>query len=272
MLLNSRMARGASRLIHTAVGSARGNAGYMAPEQWRGGDLDQRVDIWGVGVLLWEALTAERFIPTEDPQTAAAITLHGNLPRVETLVPDLPPALAAIVSRALQRDPDLRFQSAASFHRELREFVDLYRVDIDRDRGAHFLAEHHADQMDREVPLQGPVNASGDCIPSPPPGRTAAAAKPLAPSRRPPLSLPEACVLCSPKPLWRSWMGPVLALCAFVLGMWLGACHLGPVVVGHRVTSEAASTIDSPRSRHLWLAQPLVVDQGGTQGGGPGGG
>ncbi|HEX7480618.1 MAG TPA: serine/threonine-protein kinase [Polyangiales bacterium] len=99
-----------------------GTPQYMSPEHIRGvPDLDHRTDLWSVGVILYELLTGR--LPYEHANSGdlAIMIATTDAPRVSTLVPSVPPALAEVVSRALNRDRHARFQTATEMLRALRD-------------------------------------------------------------------------------------------------------------------------------------------------------
>jgi serine/threonine-protein kinase len=97
----------------TGVGMTLGTPGYMAPEQAAGDpDLDHRADIYAVGVLAYELLTARRpFIGTSIQQLLVAQAVETPVP-LQQLCPTVPPALAQLVMRCLEKRPEDRFASA----------------------------------------------------------------------------------------------------------------------------------------------------------------
>ena len=106
------------RLTHT--GMVMGTPYYMAPEQARGDSgLDQRVDLWAVGVIMYEALTGRRpFVATN--YNALLVKILTSKPRpVQKLDAGIPQDVAVIVDRALSKLREDRFQEADEFRAEL---------------------------------------------------------------------------------------------------------------------------------------------------------
>ena len=106
------VAKARSRSYHTVSGTIKGKAAYMAPEQILGEPLDCRADVFGVGVLLFEITTRTRLYSSSSDPTAMNLILAGELPDPMQRRPGYPPALAAIVQRALARDRERRYPSA----------------------------------------------------------------------------------------------------------------------------------------------------------------
>ena len=104
----------------TRTGMVLGTVFYMAPEQVLGEHVDQRADVYSLGVMLYELLTGR--LPYEGENLAEIMQQHlsAPLPDPREIVPDLPPALAEVVKRAMAKSPEERFQTAS----ELKEALE----------------------------------------------------------------------------------------------------------------------------------------------------
>jgi serine/threonine-protein kinase len=112
------IARGESSDI-TGTGSVMGTAQYLSPEQAQGKETTPKSDIYSIGVILYEALTGR--VPFEgDSAVSVALKQVSEAPRRPSAInPNVPPALDAVVMRALAKDPDARFNDADAFIKAL---------------------------------------------------------------------------------------------------------------------------------------------------------
>src|SRR5450432_4458798 len=112
----SKVARARTADTLTRRGTVLGTAFYMSPEQAQSfADIDGRTDLFSLGAILFEMLAGG---PPHVGPTYEAVLISictNDAADVRTRVPDVPPAVAALVSRALERDRARRFQSAAEF-------------------------------------------------------------------------------------------------------------------------------------------------------------
>jgi serine/threonine-protein kinase len=108
------LARAMDRPRTTDPGTVKGKVAYLAPELLENAKPDARCDLYSVGVVLWEAITAQRLFgaPQQTDVDTALRILNGKIPRITELRPRLPEELSAIVAQALARKPRERFQRA----------------------------------------------------------------------------------------------------------------------------------------------------------------
>jgi serine/threonine protein kinase len=99
-----------TRQVRTGSGIVMGTAGYMSPEQARGLIVDSRSDIFSLGAVIYEMVAARKPFDGQTPSDVLAAILKTEPPRLSNLVPGLPPELVRIVTKALQKDREERYQ------------------------------------------------------------------------------------------------------------------------------------------------------------------
>ncbi|MEP7284291.1 MAG: protein kinase [Chloroflexota bacterium] len=103
----------------TVTGELLGTLAYMAPEQFRGVSIDNRIDIYAFGVMLYELVSGQ--LPFVSSSAVDMILMHtqGEPERIQDLRPDTPPALVSIIHRAMLKNPDDRYDNIGEIAREL---------------------------------------------------------------------------------------------------------------------------------------------------------
>src|SRR5499427_2057423 len=123
----------------TRQGDVLGSPSYMSPEQIMGLDtVDGRSDVFSAGAVLFELLAGRRPFDGDTTPTIVMKILNAEAPSLDALDSSIPAPLAAVVARALHKDPAQRYQTATEFARELR-------------------AVRRAVPRDRTIPLTGPI-------------------------------------------------------------------------------------------------------------------
>jgi len=109
----------------TRTGSTLGTVGYMSPEQFKGEDVDQRSDIWALGVVLYEMVTGE--MPFKgDYEQAVMYSIMNEEPRpARSLRPDLPTKVEHLIGKTLLKDPNERHQTALELIQALESLKNL---------------------------------------------------------------------------------------------------------------------------------------------------
>lgn len=129
----------AVRNFRTATGMIKGKIAYMAPEYLRGLPWDHRIDIWSLGIVLWELLTGRRLFSSISQTRTIQAILSAPVPSPSLLRPEIPEALSNIVLMALRREASERTPSATLFAAELEEFLNRTGIRHDAQATAAWL-------------------------------------------------------------------------------------------------------------------------------------
>ena len=106
----------------TQSDQAIGTVHYISPEQARGDDTDEKSDIYSVGVMLYEMLTGQKPFDTDNPISIAVMHMQNTPKRPRAINPDIPVGLEEIILRAMEKDPENRYQTAADMIRDIEAF------------------------------------------------------------------------------------------------------------------------------------------------------
>lgn len=113
-------------------GIVAGTVKYMSPEQARGDDVDARTDLWSLGVLLYETVTGKSPFEGKSQASVFDAILNRTPTPVTELNESLPSNLESIINRALEKDPELRYQTAADMRADLRRLERMSKASSSR--------------------------------------------------------------------------------------------------------------------------------------------
>jgi len=123
------LAKVTGRTLLTREGTTLGTVAYMSPEQARGEEVDHRSDIWSLGVVLYEMLSGE--LPFKGDREASILysVVHEEPRPLKDINRDLPPELQQIIGRALKKNLESRYGSAAEMLNDLKKYQDVLRAE-----------------------------------------------------------------------------------------------------------------------------------------------
>ena len=122
-VLDFGVAKSQDALARTHTGALKGKYAYMSPEQVLGNQVDRRADVFSLGVVLFELLTAQRLFWRDSEYKMFQAIVEDPIPSLLELRPGLPPPVAHVALRALSRDPDRRFPTARDMGEALDEAI-----------------------------------------------------------------------------------------------------------------------------------------------------
>lgn len=142
------IAKAETQIESTRAGTLKGKFGYMSPEQADAQEVDQRTDVFSLGIILWELLANDRlFIGKNEIEILRKIK-ECNIQPLRKLNANIPPELEKIVSKALAKDRNLRYRNAEDLHRDLHRFLNLKYPDFSKQDFAKFLKTLFAKEIE----------------------------------------------------------------------------------------------------------------------------
>jgi serine/threonine-protein kinase len=115
----------------TEPGLIKGKFSYLAPEVVNGKPADPRVDLFSVGILLWEMLAMRRLFHAKTDYDTVQLVAKAEIPPLAQHAADPDPVLEEIIRKALARDPDHRYRSAEDMYRALFAYADWQELQSD---------------------------------------------------------------------------------------------------------------------------------------------
>jgi len=149
-LIDFGLAKAAGRAQQTNVDALKQKLGYMSPELVLGRAPDARSDVFGVGVCLYEMITARRLFAGKDDMATLRMVSSASVPPPSALVEDAPEELEQITMRALERLPEDRWQTAGEMAKGLADFISNTDPMFGPRQVATFMRNLFASDMDAE--------------------------------------------------------------------------------------------------------------------------
>ena len=122
-LVDFGIAKAATKASHTVAGALKGKLLYMSPEQALGQPLDNRSDLYSLGLVLFEMLTGERCFQADSEMGVLEKVRMGKIGDLRAINPEISPEMADLVSQALHKSVDQRYASARLLERDLRDLL-----------------------------------------------------------------------------------------------------------------------------------------------------
>jgi serine/threonine-protein kinase len=117
------LAQASSQVERTDEGVVKGKFAYLAPEATLGKKLDARADVFALGIITWELATGMRLFVGDNPHATVAMVRAARIPSMAAINPNVDAELEQIVRKALARDPEDRFRTAADYGDALSNYL-----------------------------------------------------------------------------------------------------------------------------------------------------
>ncbi len=125
----------------TKAGTLKGKFSYMSPEQSEGYPIDPRTDVFALGIILWELLANDRLFTGSNESAILRKVRDCQIPAIRKINPLVPQELERIVMKALAKDKNVRYQTAANFHKDLNLFINTQYPDFSTHDFSQFIRD-----------------------------------------------------------------------------------------------------------------------------------
>ena len=125
----------------TKAGTLKGKFSYMSPEQSEGFPIDPRTDVFALGIILWELLANDRLFTGSNEAAILRKVRDCQIPAIRKINPLVPQELERIVMKALAKDKNVRYQTAANFHKDLNLFINTQYPDFSTHDFSQFIRD-----------------------------------------------------------------------------------------------------------------------------------
>jgi serine/threonine-protein kinase len=165
-VLDFGIAKARGQVGQTQTGEIKGKLAYMSPEQCLGQPLDQRSDVFSLGVVLYEWLTGYKLFTGDSEVGILKSITDGKIYGPSYFKPDIPPEVEQVVMRALEKDREKRYATAWDMQRDLERVTGQFPFRPSSIHLSNFLKQLFAGELDEERArlarrLEGPVDGNG---------------------------------------------------------------------------------------------------------------
>ena len=149
-VLDFGIAKAANQVDQTRAGEIKGKLSYMSPEQCMGKPLDRRSDLFSLGVVLYEWITGFKLFTGESEVAILKSISEAKIYTPSYFKADIPPAVEAILMRALERDREKRYQSAWEMQYDIDQFLGAHEFTPSNIHLSNFLRQLFYDELEDE--------------------------------------------------------------------------------------------------------------------------
>lgn len=155
-VLDFGLAKATSQLESTDPGLIKGKFAYLSPEAAHGLDVDKRADIFASGTVLWEMVTGRRLFKGESDYDTVMNVRDAPAPAASSINPSVPPELDTILNKALEKDPNQRYQDGAEMGNDLMKMLFSKQMAVtsyDVAKVVQTIVEAEPKEVSREVDI-----------------------------------------------------------------------------------------------------------------------
>ena len=149
-VLDFGIAKAANQIEQTRAGEIKGKLSYMSPEQCMGKPLDNRSDIFSMGVVLYEWLTGFKLFTGDSEVAILKSITEGKIYAPSYFKADIPEGVEAILMKALEKDRERRYQTAWEMQYDLDQFLSQYEFTPSNIHLSNFLKQLFNDELEEE--------------------------------------------------------------------------------------------------------------------------
>jgi serine/threonine-protein kinase len=149
-ILDFGIAKAANQIEQTRAGEIKGKLSYMSPEQCMGKPLDHRSDIFSLGVVLYEWVTGFKLFTGDSEVAILKSITEGKIYAPSYFKADIPEAVERILMKALDKDRELRYQTAWDMQYDVDQFLSQYEFTPSNIHLSNFLKQLFSDELEEE--------------------------------------------------------------------------------------------------------------------------